>query len=83
MKLSFYAKTDEIDKILERLSKVSVARVDSKFAQSFCKNKAIKQLRDKDNLFVGWDKKKRTSILYIPHRVKIRKKGSKYFFDYF
>ena len=82
-KLNFYEpKSDELKKMMEQLAKTNVARVKGKTALDFGRNKLIRKLRENDCIFIGYDNRKRISIMNVAPHVKIKKKDTRYYFEF-
>jgi len=82
-KRNFYVpKNEELERLMEQLTKNSVACVKPKTSHEFTRNKIIQKLREKDGLYIGYDTRKRMSIMNVPPHIKIKKKERKYFFEF-
>lgn len=82
MTLSFFLKNKEYANLMDRLIKDSATCVNTRIATDFCRIKSIKTLRKKNYLYVGNDRKKNKTIIYLTNN-NVRKNGKKYFFDFF
>lgn len=75
-------KSKEIEKIFDRLVKHTATSVSTRTAIDLARNKKIRYLRSIDNIFIGNDRIKNKSIIYIPPNVKLKKKDDKFLFFY-
>jgi len=82
MAISISPKNKEIENVLDRLIGYPVARCPPELGMSLGRNKKIRYLREKDYIFIGQDRNKRKSIISIPHKVKIKKRNGKFFFEF-
>jgi len=76
--VSFYPKDKEIEKILDRLTKNNATYTNHTTTRDLCRFKQIRYLREKDKLFVGLDRRKGVSIIYV--KKLLIKKGNGFFF---
>lgn len=66
-----------IDKVLNKLTKYPVVKVDPRTAQAISRNKKIRYLSKNGNFYI------KKGIVSIPHKVKIKKSKNGYSFDIF
>jgi len=76
--VSFYPKSQEIEKILERLTKNVATYTNHTVARDLCRFKEIRYLREKDQLYVGLDRRKDVSIIFV--KKPLTKKGNGFVF---
>ena len=75
-------KSKEVERIFDRLMKFPVVKVDPRIAMDISRYKKIRFLRSNDNIFIGEDRAKHKSIIFIPPSVKLSKNNGKFFFNY-
>jgi len=66
-----------MDKVLGKLTKYPVVKVDPRTAQAISRNKKIRYLSKNGNIYI------RQGIVSIPHKVKIKKSKNGYSFNIF
>ena len=69
-----------MDKVFKRLLRDNATSIDTGLARNLSKNKKIRYLREKNRLFIGLDRNKKKSIVYIPSEFKPKKTKQGYFF---
>jgi len=76
-----YLKLDkELDKIFKRVMKDNAASIDTNIARNLSKNKKIRYLREKNRMYIGLDRNKKKSVVFIPPQYKPKKTKRGYFF---
>lgn len=75
-------KSKEIENIFDRLVKNGATELKPRLALDISRCKKIRYLREKNNIFIGLDRIKHKSIIYLPPSIKVLKKGKKFFFEY-
>jgi hypothetical protein len=78
----FNPHNPEIEKIFNRLTKNQATLIsNSRLATDFSRHKAIRRLREKNHIYIGYDRQKHQSIVFFPPNVKCKKNQKKgYFF---
>jgi len=71
-----YPKSKEMEKIFNRLLRYPVVKVNPKIAQAFSRQKKIRYLSNKEQIFI------RKGIISIPDSSKLTKKNGKFYFKY-
>ena len=74
--LSFTTKNKDIEKLLDRLTKYPVAKVDPKLCQTLARHKKIRYLSDLDNIYI------KKGIVALPPQIHIERKGNHFLFKF-
>jgi hypothetical protein len=64
---------DELDKVFKRVLKDNAASTDTQLAGTLAKHKKIRHLRKKNMIFIGLDRNKRKSVVFMPPDCKPKK----------
>ena len=75
-------KSKEVEKAFDRLVKFPAVKVEPRIAMDISRYKKIRYLRSNNNIFIGEDRAKRKSIIFIPPPNKLSKNKGKFFFNY-
>jgi len=75
-------KSKDVEKAFDRLTKFPVVKVEPRVAMDISRYKKIRYLRNNDSIFIGEDRAKRKSIIFIPPPSKLSKNNGKFFFNY-
>jgi len=79
----FTSHDPKIMNIMEKLVNRPAIKIDTDLAKTLSRYKKIRLLREKNHLFIGWDRDKRISILFRPPNVNLKRKGNGYLWDFF
>lgn len=71
MKGVWIPKDDEIMKLLSRLEKDRAAIINFNMAKQFSRYKQIRIARAKDNIYIGMDRRKGKSIIFMKKPLQI------------
>jgi hypothetical protein len=71
----FNPKDNHIKSILERLEKDKATFTDFKSAKQFSRYKNIRDMRKRDEIYIGMDRKKKVSVIFVTRPIKRKGKG--------
>ena len=71
----FIPKDDHIKSIFERLEKDKIALTDFDSAKQLSRYKQIRAMRQRDEILIGMDRKKKISIIYSKRQIRRKGKG--------
>ena len=73
--MAFLPKDEKMQSLLARLEKDKVACTDFNSAKQFSRYKQIRAMRQRDELFIGNDRRKKITIIYSKKPIKHKGKG--------
>lgn len=72
--MKFYPKDEDIFNLLKRLEKDRATETSYEIAKKFARYKRIREIRNKQELFIGMDRKMGKSVIFA--KKPIKKKGN-------
>lgn len=73
--MAFNPKDDHIRSIMERLEKDKATFTDYNSAKQLSRCKDIRDMRKRDELYIGMDRRKKVSVIFITKPIKRKGKG--------
>jgi len=65
---AIYFDEKEIERAFKRLTKQSATTLDPLLSPRLCRNKNIKQFRTNGDIFIGKDRRKNKTIVFLPEK---------------